>query len=186
MPTMLDQRILGPLIDPVCGAYCLKALLKHHFERIYNKRPDKVEIPRSTRILRNIAGFDPYYDFKYAKKLLHCTAFDPAYTHETIVKALKQYGPIIISGKGLGHAGRSIGHVILLVGGSTLDGKELLHFKDPLRGDDIFTEEFSQIKSKLPTMVFGKDDIGVGLQELREPGKAVEDLIFLKLIESTH
>lgn len=165
LPEMVDQRFApGTLpnwcIDPTCGRYCLKALLKFHFETLTGGKVSEVKLPKATSRFGDIVGYDPYDDFPLASVLLEERYGNHPTTTAAWIQKLKTHGPVILSGTGIGHA-KTVGHYILLVGGST--HHDQLYYMDPLRGNDIFKEDSSSMQGKIDGCVYAKTGIGNAL-----------------------
>jgi hypothetical protein len=174
MPAMSDQR-LGKrtgasflpdiFIDPTCGRYTLKSLLKHHYERLNNITPENVVMPKPVSKLSDLIAYDPETDFQYFDDLLVAPDYLPA-SLNAYVDLLTRFGPIIVAGKGVGHAGSLVGHFILLVGGDSDANPGTLSYKDPLRGDALFTETYVTLGPKITWLCHARVDIGDGLNRV--------------------
>lgn len=161
MPEMVSQRLLPafmptlPIIDPTCGRYCLKALLKHHYERLTTIRAPDVTLPRPRSWLKNWIAYDPHDDFQLGAQMLHESSDLPA-TLQAWENLLRLVGPIILPGV-LGQA--SVPHFILLVGTDTTSNN--FRFKDPLAGDAIAEESFLTMQERIETpIVYARQTIG--------------------------
>ena len=167
LPEMVDQRLSpGKLpnwaIDPTCGKYCLMALLKHHFEKLTGLRCSDVQLPKSTSFLGDLVGYDPYDDFPLSGNLLNEQYGGHPNTIGGWLTKLKNHGPIIVNGKGVGHA-TTVRHFILLVGANTFSDE--LYYMDPLRGLDVFKADFATLNGKIDGCVYAKANIGNGMAE---------------------
>jgi hypothetical protein len=152
MPEMVSQTFqIGallhlPIIDPTCGRYCLKALLKYLYEKNNGVRLQDITLPRPASGMKDWMGYDPYDDFQFADLLLETSHAKPA-TPAAWTDKLRQCGPIILQGTGIGHA-RYVGHYILLVG--MTDGPTAqFHYKDPLVGDAIQVDDHATLDPKI-------------------------------------
>jgi hypothetical protein len=162
MPEMVSQRLLPafmptlPIIDPTCGRYCLKALLKHHFERLTTIRAPDITLPKPAKRWKNWVAYDPYDDFQLGPQMLRESNVIPA-SLQAWEDRLRAHGPIILAGV-LGQA--SVPHYILLVGTNTDDGGNF-RFKDPLAGDVIGEESFATMQLRIETpIVYARPEIG--------------------------
>lgn len=162
MPEMVSQRLLPsfmptlPIIDPTCGRYCLKALLKYHYEVLTTIRAPDVNLPRPTTYWKHWAAYDPYDDFQLGPDTL-IESYDRPGSLQAWETLLRQVGPIILSGI-LGQA--SVPHFILLVGTDT-NGDGTFRFKDPLAGDVIGQETYGTMQPRIETpLVYARNDIG--------------------------
>lgn len=160
MPEMISQRLLPafmptlPIIDPTCGRYCLKALLKHHYERLTTIRAPDITLPRPTTRWKDWIAYDPYDDFQLGQQMLQETNDIPR-TLQDWEDRLRQHGPIILTGI-LGQA--SVHHFILLVG---TDDRGYFRFKDPLAGDVIGEEAFASMQPRIGRpIVYARPAIG--------------------------
>jgi hypothetical protein len=165
MPEMVSQKLwIGvktglPLIDPTCGRYCLKALLKYHIEVHCKVRVPDISLPRRWSYTTWV-GYDPYDDFSLAKDMLR-ESDDKPKDAAAWIERLKLFGPAILSGY-LGNA-HVVSHYILLVGASS-DGAGKFYYKDPLVGDDVKEESFASMQPKIELpIVVAKGTIGAEL-----------------------
>jgi len=183
MPTMISQTYVNiplpfgyhiPVIDPTCGRFCLKALLKYYYEKHFNVRPHDVELPKPVSRMNDWIGFDPYGDFIYGKEMLKQTNYVPD-SIEGWIGLLKAFGPVILSGK-LGGA-TIVGHCILLVGAKSEGNVKEFYYKDPLVGDAVQTEAFATMQPKIEKpLVSASAEIMSHLQKV--PAKDVNGLSF--------
>lgn len=155
MPEMVSQRLLPafmstlPIIDPTCGRYCLKALLKHHYERLFDIRAPDITLPRPKIRWKDWMAYDPYHDFQLGPEMLFVSSCIPD-GPQGWEYLLEDHGPIILSGV-LGQA--RIPHYVLLVGTIT-DGDGTFRFKDPLVGDAIREESFPTMQPRIKQRIF--------------------------------
>lgn len=180
LPEMVSQKfwvgkMLGlPIIDPTCGRYCLKALLKYHIEVHRGVRLQDVSLPKPKSTQSDWWGYDPYDDFQYAPQMLSEDSALPK-TAADWIALLQQRGPIILRGV-LGNA--SVSHFILLVGANS-DGAGQFHFKDPLVGDAVGHAPFATMQPKIDVpMVYGRRDIAgaIGKYGLQLGLQLIQDL----------
>jgi hypothetical protein len=178
VPEMVSQRLVPALnfkpmiyaIDPTCGRYCLKALLKYWIEvkqhvRVSDSglllpRPPKPGLKSWVTLgdWVDISKWDPHWiaydpmkDFQHADNFL-VQGSKPGNiggwkTH------LENNGPTILSGP-LGAA--SVGHYILLIGADT-DNPGFI-YKDPLTGDVEKEESFASMQSRIDDEIVYGDD----------------------------
>lgn len=160
IPEMVSQRFnyvpkFLPIIDPTCGRYCLKSLLKYWYEKKTNVRYQDIQLPKPASRLRDWIAYDPYDDYPDAANLL-VESCDIPTTAEQWIKRLQDYGPIILRGV-LGQA--SVPHFVLLIGASS-DNPQTFSFKDPLAGDAITTEPYADMAKRIEApLVHGRIDI---------------------------
>jgi hypothetical protein len=163
MPHMGDQRLFGGhvrgFIDPTCGRYCLRALLKYWREKAGQGNAGRMKLPKPNSFVRNRIGYDPYDDYQYSNELLvedwgNLPGSINAW--EELMIALD--GPIILRGRGLGAAASFVSHFILLVGAD--QEKDEFSFLDPLRGNVLRTEAAETMLPKIARpYVYAKPDI---------------------------
>jgi hypothetical protein len=169
MPEMVSQRLIAnflPVIDPTCGRYCLKALLKYLYEKHKGVRLKDIILPKPASRLSDWMAYDPIADFQLGEKLLRASSVKPE-NPAGWTALLKERGPIILQGTGLGQAG-FLGHFILLVG-MTEGAAAQFHFKDPLAGDDVGTADYARMNPKIDIpLIFAKWDIGAEFARLVE------------------
>jgi hypothetical protein len=171
IPEMVSQRFsflpsFIPIIDPTCGRYCLKSLLKYWYEVTTGARLTDVTLPKPASRLADWIGFDPVDDFPHGKALLAESSNIPQ-TPEAWIALLRRTGPIILAGR-LGQA-TFVGHYILLVGMSS-DGPAKFHYKDPLAGDGVQSEAFATMQARIETpLVFARADITTKIAVFRPP-----------------
>jgi hypothetical protein len=167
LPRMRDQRaspgiLPNFLIDPTCGRYCLKSLLRWAYSHYLNIVVEELPLPKATTsFYSDIIGYDPYFDFPAAERLLE-QVDGRLGTLDAWGNLLRNHGPVILSGDGLGHASSFIGHYILLVGCDFTNN--LMFYKDPLRGNEVFEESFKEMNPKISDFVYAKRDIAQRLQ----------------------
>lgn len=160
IPEMVSQRFkylpkFLPIIDPTCGRYCLKSLLKYWYEKKANVRYQDILLPKPANRLSDWIAYDPYDDYQHAPNLL-LESYDIPTTADQWIKLLQDNGPIILRGV-LGEA--SVSHFILLIGASS-DNPQTLSFKDPLAGDVVTTEAYAGMASRIVgPLVYGRSDI---------------------------
>ncbi|MBE3640322.1 papain-like cysteine protease family protein [Mangrovicoccus algicola] len=168
VPTMHDQRLSkrtaasflpNIAIDPTCGRYALKALLKWHYFRATGITAEGVTLPSPGNPLKSLIGYDPETDFEHFGRLLKAPDYLPG-DAEGYVERMRSNGPIIASGKGVGHAGSFVGHFILLVGGDAQAATPVLSYKDPLRGDALHEEGFATLGPKIGWICYARKTIG--------------------------
>ena len=173
-PQMSDQRLgkrlgigLLPniLIDPTCGRYCLKSLLKYHYEVATGVTPENVVLPKPDSQISDRVGYDPEKDFQHFDDLLEAPDDLPG-SLQQYIDLLRNRGPIIVNGKGVGHASSLVGHYILLIGGNTTTEEPLLYYKDPLRGDEVGRESYASMYQKITWIAHAKADIATALTRL--------------------
>jgi hypothetical protein len=165
MPEMVSQTFwIGsvlhlPIIDPTCGRYCLKGLLKYHWEIHFKQRLVDIALPKPKSRVKDWIAYDPFDDFQLSGELLSESSDLPT-TADGWIARLKARGPIVLSGK-LGKA--SVPHFILLVGVNS-DAPAKFYFKDPLVGDKLGEEAFATMQPRIETpMVYGRLDIAAAL-----------------------
>ena len=182
VPEMVSQRLVPALnfkpmiyaIDPTCGRYCLKALLKYWIEVKQHVRVTDggLMLPRPVKPTNwkwlslsdwldldtydpHWIGYDPMRDFQQADNfLVQGSKPDSLASWKT---HLENNGPTILSGK-LGAA--SVGHYILLIGADT-DTANFV-FKDPLTGDDQKEEAFATMQPRIDNEIVYGDDGKMG------------------------
>lgn len=192
LPHMEDQRffparslvaslpyigaIVRMAIDPTCGRYCLKSLLKWHKSVATGQPVTAIEVghrygppPQFAQsggraefaldymlyLASNWIAYEPYVNFPDAEALL-TQSLKPASIGEW-QKLLYSYGPIILTGV-LG--GASVPHVILLVGVDYAGGGAF-YFLDPLRGAALQNEAFAAMQPRIDDqIVHAKKNIG--------------------------
>ena len=71
IPEMVSQRFsyvpqFLPIIDPTCGRYCLKSLLKYWYEKKTNVRYQDILLPKPASRVRDWIAYDPYDDYQHA------------------------------------------------------------------------------------------------------------------------
>lgn len=164
IPEMGDQRILPGILPNfahslTCGRYCLKALLRFHYEALLGARPIKAQLPKAQDEIKRIAAYDPYDDFDYSNELLEETLAPAPSTVEAWMKLLEQRGPIIVCGKGIGKA-RGVGHYILIIGVEKGNPSGMFSYLDPLRGSVTLRDDFKKIRDKIECRVSARADIG--------------------------
>jgi hypothetical protein len=158
MPTMECQtfqvgklhRYLAWIIDPTCGRYCLKSLLKHWHERTTGIRAHDAVLAPTAGYSRFIA-FDPFDDFPANAELLieerQRTLFPQ--NLDDWIALMTASGPVILNGI-LGRA--SVSHFILLIGADSDSGEFI--FKDPLVGDAEGRAGFAAMQGRIDTIVY--------------------------------
>jgi hypothetical protein len=168
-------KIVKVAIDPTCGRYCLKSLLKWHKSQATGTPVTSIEVGHrygQAPQLQQTSG-RAEYALEYILYLAsNWVAYDPVGNFPDAEKLLKQdikpttiggwqnilysYGPIIITGV-LGAA--SIPHVILLVG-VDYDAPGKFYYLDPLAGDVLKEEAFAGMQGRIDTqIVYGKKNI---------------------------
>ncbi|WP_108259234.1 papain-like cysteine protease family protein [Mangrovicoccus ximenensis] len=171
-PVMHDQRLSkrtgasflpNIAIDPTCGRYALKALLKWHYRKQTGVTAEGVTLPRPSNPFKSLAAYDPENDFRHFGTLLAAPDNLPG-TIGDYVDMLGNFGPLIANGSGVGKAGASVGHYILLVGADAATGT--LYYKDPLRGDQLFDEPHGDLGPKIRWLCHGQQTIGQTLAAL--------------------
>lgn len=150
VPEMVSQRFrylpaFVPIIDPTCGRYCLKALLKYWYEVGMGFRYQDIALPKPVSLIADWIGFDPFDDFPPAQYLL-IESHDLPQTANAWIARLQQEGPIILGGY-LGDATK-VSHFILLVGASS-DDPPTFFYKDPLAGDVLKSEAFATMQPRI-------------------------------------
>jgi hypothetical protein len=164
MPEMVSQKfLLGtllhlPIIDPTCGRYCLKALLKYCCEVNLGIRPEEIELPRPASRIKDWVAYDPYNDFQYAAEMLEEPDNIPT-SIASWINLLRTRGPIILNGV-LGTA--CVSHFILLVGADS-DEPQKFFYKDPLVGDEVKNEAFATMQERIKCLTYAKLNIGLHL-----------------------
>lgn len=175
IPHMEDQRFFGGrlarwAIDPTCGRYALKSLLKYFYEkrdgvRVTNVNvghkyaDDTPEYGKSSSLLEficevgayalsNRVGYDPYDNFPRAEELLEKGRRPDSALGWCFL--LQCCGPIIVSGQPLG-AAAAVGHVILVVGIDT--DKQNFYYLDSLVGEDVQTAPFLPMNNNICTEI---------------------------------
>jgi hypothetical protein len=164
MPDMEYQRLLGGyipgLIDPTCGRYCLKSLLKYwHEKKEGGSRATRLAIAKPTSGWGNWIGYDAYDDYPHAKELLVESGEKPSSViawHELLTRV----GPIILAGNGLGAASSWVGHYILLVGVDTDSKVETFYYLDPLVGNVLKKAAWEPMQNRIEAcLVYAQSDI---------------------------
>lgn len=168
IPDMEYQRLLGGyipgLIDPTCGRYCLKSLLKYWYQKREGggRRVTRIGLEKPNAGWGNWLGFDPYDDYPQAKELLIESYWKPA-SADSWLELILKVGPIIICGKGVGTASPYVGHYILLVGIHPETPDETFHYLDPLVGNEVKRAPQAMQEKIEPLLVYAKDDIATKL-----------------------
>ena len=179
IPTLRSYQKNKIAIDPTCGRYCLKSLLKWHKGLVTGKRETSIEVTHrfgeppqfgqtSGRaeyaleymlyLASNWVAYDPVVNFPDAEALLEQD--NKPTSIGGWVATLQAHGPIIITGV-LGAA--SVPHVILLVGADDA-GSGTFYYLDPLAGDVLKDEPYAGMQNRIDTqIVYGKQNIGVKL-----------------------
>lgn len=169
-------KIVKIAIDPTCGRYCLKSLLKWHKGQATGTSVTAIEVghrhgppPQLEQtggraeyaleymlyLASNWVAYDPVVNFPDAEALLE--QGNKPTTISGWQNILYAHGPIIITGV-LGAA--SIPHVILLVG-VDYDGAGRFFYLDPLAGNVLKDEPFAGMQGRIDTqIVYGKKNIG--------------------------
>lgn len=163
VPDMEYQRLLGGylpgLIDPTCGRYCLKSLLKYWYEkRQGGRRITRLTLDKPKSGWGDWIGFDAYDDYPHANEILVQTSVKPA-SAQAWVELLIAVGPVIICGDGVGTASSFVGHYILLVGIDPDQKNETFHFLDPLVGNEVRTAPWTMQQRIEPFLVYASADI---------------------------
>ncbi|MDF1505167.1 papain-like cysteine protease family protein [Roseisolibacter sp. H3M3-2] len=170
-------RIFKAAIDPTCGRYCLKSLLKWHKGQAigapvtsievghqFGPPPDLAEsggraqyaLDYMLYLASNWIAYDPVVNFPQARALL-TQSLKPD-TVSGWQRILYSHGPIILTGV-LGAA--TIPHVILLVG-VDYAGTGRFFYLDPLAGDVLQNEPFAGMQARIDDqIVYGQKNIGV-------------------------
>lgn len=180
LPEMKDQRIHprylpGFAIIPACGRYCLLALLRHHYQRSTGHRCGTIKLPKKLPFLRKYVAYDPYDDFAMAREMLVDKYGKPPRTLGEWLSTLDMYGPVIVSGKGVGHAG-FVRHFILIVGAKISTNE--LHYMDPLRGDRVYMADFSDLAGRIEACVHARSDIDANLVKYMGHVSNMHKLVF--------
>lgn len=162
MPHMEYQRLLGGyipgLIDPTCGRYCLKSLLKYWHEKKTGAHVTRLTIDKPAKTVSDWIGFDPHDDYQGAADILVESYTKPT-SKASWEQKLRQAGPIIISGSGIGTAARFVGHYILLVGINPDSDTETFYYLDPLVGNEVRTSPWTMQDSITNILVHATSDI---------------------------
>lgn len=162
------QRLLGGyipgLIDPTCGRYCLKSLLKYwHEKKQGGVRATRLTIAKPTSGWGDWIGYDAYDDYPHAKELLVESGDKPS-SKQAWIELLMRVGPIILAGSGLGAAASFVGHYILLVGVDTDSKNEMFHYLDPLVGNQVKTAAWEPMQERIEAcLVYAQHDISTKL-----------------------
>jgi|GEM_PF-3444699 len=167
IPNMEYQRLLGGyipgLIDPTCGRYCLKSLLKYWHEKQGGTRATRLSITPPTSGWGDYIGFDAYDDYPHAKDLLVESGDKPA-SSDSWEELLMRVGPIILAGSGLGQAASWVGHYILLVGVDSSSKTQTFYYLDPLVGDKVQTAAWLPMQQRIVNcLVYAQSDIATKL-----------------------
>lgn len=161
---LFDGRI-PKLIDPTCGRYCLKSLLKYwHEQKQEGERVTRIALQKPKSFIRNWTGFDAYNDYPYADDILVKTRDKPE-SLEAWQALLMQVGPIIICGKGIGSASRFAGHYLLLLGIDPDNEKDSFYYLDPLEGNKIMKADISMQKRIGWPLIYAQSDIVAKLND---------------------
>jgi hypothetical protein len=172
-------KIVKIWIDPTCGRYALKSLLKWHKERHTGTPVTSIEVGHQygkvpqleatsgkaeyaleyfLYLASNWIAYDPIVNYPDAAALL--TQQSKPTTISDWQKILYSNGPIILSGV-LGAA--SIPHAILLIG-VDYAAPGAFFYLDPLSGDVVKEEPFPNMQNRIEDqIVFGKKNIGAQL-----------------------
>mgnify|MGYP000936652678 CR=1 FL=1 len=174
-------KIVKIAIDPTCGRYCLKSLLKWHKGQqtepktrvtsieVGHRFGEPPQLEKSSGraeyaleyflyLASNWVAYDPVVNFPDAEALLE-QGIKPT-TISGWQQILYSHGPIILTGI-LGAA--SIPHVILLVG-VDYDPPGTFYYLDSLAGDELKEEPFAAMQPRIDDqIVYGKKNIGAAL-----------------------
>lgn len=164
IPDMEYQRLLGGiipgLIDPTCGRYCLKSLLKYWHEKRGQRRATRINIVPPESGWGDWVAYDAYNDYPHAKDILVRSGYKPGSPNAWEEHLVNLQGPIILAGKGLGDAASFVGHYILLVGVFPETPNATFHYLDPLVGAQVQTAPFEPMQTNIRRcLVYAKGDI---------------------------
>jgi len=165
MPDMQDQRLFGGrirgLINPQCGRFCLKSLLKYWHEKRTREVVTRVKFAKAESRSARLYGYHPWFDYQHAADILiieqKSTETMPASSAAWERKLQAADGPIIVNGDGVGAAASFIGHFILVVGADS--GTDVVKFLDPLRGNVVGSESAATFCPKAAELIYARGDI---------------------------
>jgi len=163
IPHMGYQRLLGGyipgLIDPTCGRYCLKALLRYWYEKRNGGRRIRIlNLEKPKTWWKNWISYDAYDDYPHASELLVESGRKPN-TVDSWEQLLMDVGPIIICGSGIGTAASFVGHYILLIGIDKENANQAFHYLDPLVGRQVKNSPWTMNDRIERCLVFAQPDI---------------------------
>lgn len=172
IPDMEYQRLLGGfvpgLIDPTCGRYCLKSLLKYWCEKSGGPRATRMIIDKPKSGWGDWIAYDAYDDYPHAKDILIEDGYKPG-SKGSWIEFLQGNGPIILAGNGLGAASSIVGHYILLVGVDDASDLATFHYLDPLVGNEVKTAGWLPMQENIINcLVYAQKDI---LKKLNKSSK---------------